>query len=111
MQQEINHTREEIKNLRRRIEILELQNEHQNDNKSLDPNDDDEIHTNIDDFVNKLTIQKCHTILTIKTNDFSVETECLLDNGADVNVLHEGLIPTKYFKKTNYTIGLATHKD
>ena len=56
-------------------------------------------------------MQKWHTILTLKIKDFSVATECLLDSGADVNVLREGLIPTKYFEKTNYTIGLATNKD
>ena len=84
LQQEINQTKEELNKLRRQIEILELQNEHQDDNKSHDLDDNIEIATNIDDFVNKLTLQKWHTILTLKINDFSVETECLLEDRKSV---------------------------
>lgn len=97
----------EVQKLIQRVENLELGLEVPK--KSAD---DDELkfQNEIDSFVNSITkipFQKWHTKVIIKVKDIETEATCLLDSGANINVIREGLIPTKYFQKTNYSIHLV----
>ena len=40
-------------------------------------------------------------------NHFKKELTALIDSGADMNVIQEGIIPTRYFHKTNNSLSHA----
>ena len=48
----------------------------------------------------KIRIQKWYSKIKIIIEDFQLETIALIDSGADLNSIQEGLIPTKYFHKS-----------
>ena len=50
--------------------------------------------------LHKIRIQKWYSKITIVIEDFHLETIALIDSGADLNCIQEGLIPTKYFHKS-----------
>ena len=55
---------------------------------------------------------KWHTTKTLKIKEFHLSIDCLIDSGADVNYIRQGLIPTKYFEKIkSYTIGTVNGKN
>jgi len=51
--------------------------------------------------ISKITFQKWYSIVTLTVDDFSVNSIALIDSGADLNCIKRGIIPTKYFEKTN----------
>ena len=52
--------------------------------------------------INKIHLQKWHCRVKIVINkELEIETIALIDSGADLNCIQEGLIPTKYYKKTS----------
>ncbi|KAL9691259.1 hypothetical protein QQ045_011679 [Rhodiola kirilowii] len=52
--------------------------------------------------------QKWHVKTTVlKDNYYSKEFTALVDSGADLKVVQEGLIPTRYFHKTTHTLSHA----
>ena len=51
--------------------------------------------------INKVIFQKWHTEITLVINkEFSLTEIALIDSGADMNCIQEGLIPLKYYKKS-----------
>ena len=46
-------------------------------------------------------------IVTLTVEDFSTNTVALIDNGADVNGIERGIVPTKYCEKTNEGLSSA----
>jgi hypothetical protein len=59
---------------------------------------DDEIrYCNI---INKIIPVKWHTKVKIIIEKYEIEVIVLVDTGADLNCIQEGLIPTKYFEKS-----------
>lgn len=64
-----------------------------------------------DNFLSTLEMvisQKWYVKITLLIdNYFSKDLTALIDSGADLNVIQEGLIPTKYFHKTTHTLSHA----
>uniref|UniRef100_A0A7N0VFA8 CCHC-type domain-containing protein n=1 Tax=Kalanchoe fedtschenkoi TaxID=63787 RepID=A0A7N0VFA8_KALFE len=55
--------------------------------------------------INMITAFKFHIkIKLLINNNFMIELIALIDSGADVSVIQEGLIPTKYFEKTTHSL-------
>ena len=51
--------------------------------------------------ISRINFQKWHSIVRIViSRDFEFEVIALIDSGADLNCIQEGIIPSKYFKKT-----------
>ncbi|KAL4199454.1 hypothetical protein AMTRI_Chr03g145040 [Amborella trichopoda] len=58
--------------------------------------------------INKVITQKWFVLITIVINDeFEFQSLALIDSGADLNCLNEGLVPTKYFDKTTQILNTA----
>jgi len=57
--------------------------------------------------ISKITFQKWFSIVTLAVEDFSTNTVALIDSGADVNCIKRGIIPTKYYEKTNEGLSSA----
>ena len=100
---------EEVKQIKIQIEELKLFNqnidsritnlEHQKEVLTSETNED------LETFVHSMTIvqkQRWYTKITLKINPSYQETHiALIDSGADLNCIQEGLIPTIYFVKTS----------
>ena len=59
--------------------------------------------TPIKSFINtisKIDLQRWYTNVKVIIEDFEVEMVALIDLGADMNCIQEGLIPTQYYEKT-----------
>ena len=51
--------------------------------------------------INRINFQKWHSkVRIVISKDFEFEVITLIDSGADFNYIQEGIIPSKYFKKT-----------
>ena len=51
--------------------------------------------------INRINFQKWHTkVRIVISKDFEFEVIALIDSSADLNCIQEGIIPSKYFKKT-----------
>jgi len=111
----IKDLQEEIKNLKQEIQILKendisleyrllelegkdiIRNQHKIE---LEPSND-EAETSNNNYINLLSLiitHKWHTEIKIKGEIFT--TIALIDSGAVVNCIQEGLIPTQYYEKT-----------
>ena len=51
--------------------------------------------------ISKITFQKWYSIVTLVVEDMSVNAIALIDSGADLNCIKEGIIPTKYCERRN----------
>jgi hypothetical protein len=102
-----------------RVSILELDKifkpTNNNDSSSEDENpksstrrmnkSDDEIrYCNL---LNKITPIRWHTNVKLIIDDHKIEVIVLVDSGADLNCIQEGLIPTKYFEKSTERLNSA----
>jgi hypothetical protein len=66
---------------------------------------DDEIrYCNL---LNKITPVRWHTNVKLIIEDHEIEVIVLVDTGADLNCIQEGLIPTKYFEKSTERLNSA----
>ena len=70
----------------------------------MNKSDDEVRYCNL---LNKIAPVKWHTTIQLIIDDFQVEVIVLVDTGADLNCIQEGLIPTKYFEKSNETLNSA----
>ena len=53
------------------------------------------------DTINSINFQKWHSkVRIVISKDFEFKVIALIDSGADLNFIQEGIIPSKYFKKT-----------
>uniref|UniRef100_A0A7N0V3H1 CCHC-type domain-containing protein n=1 Tax=Kalanchoe fedtschenkoi TaxID=63787 RepID=A0A7N0V3H1_KALFE len=111
LKEEINHLRNEIKlikqtnnNLNERVSNLETKEL----SKSIDMITEDSLNEGILSKISMLTSFKFHTeIKLLVGNDFMINLTALIDSGADLSVIQEGLIPTKYFEKTTHSLRQA----
>ncbi|GAV67660.1 Peptidase_A3 domain-containing protein, partial [Cephalotus follicularis] len=70
--------------------------------------DQEETSTKFINLIERITYQKWHINITITIQDyFRLQTTALIDSGAQMNCIQEGLIPTKYFKKTKQKLSTA----
>ena len=107
---------EEVKQIKIQIEELKLFNqnidtritnlEHQKEVLTSETNED------IETFVHSMTIvqkQRWYTKITLKINpDYQASFVALIDSGANLNCIQEGLIPTVYFVKTSQRLSTAS---
>ncbi|KAL4203530.1 hypothetical protein AMTRI_Chr01g104390 [Amborella trichopoda] len=123
---EVNNIKSEVSQLKHRIQILELQNNAlentiENDDIEFDNlvhtynntpessgvkiKEDDTTSVNI---LNKVITQKWFVLIKIViNNEYDFQSLALIDSGADLNCLNEGLVPTKYFDKTTQILNTA----
>ena len=57
--------------------------------------------------INHIQLKKWHTKIKITIKDFELITTALVDSGAYLNCIQEGLIPTKYYIKTKEKLTTA----
>ena len=59
--------------------------------------------------INRINFQKWHSkVRMFIDKDFEFEVIALIDSGADLNCIQEGIIPSKYFKKTRERLTSAS---
>ena len=64
--------------------------------------DNDNNKQNFLSLIDKVIFQKWHTNITLVINkEFSLTEIALIDSGADMNCIQEGLIPLKYYEKSS----------
>ena len=107
----------EIKQIKSQIDELKLYTQNmdarianlENQKETLTNQTSEELET----FVNSMTIeqkQRWYTKITFKINpDFQSSFIALIDSGADLNCIQEGLIPTVYFVKTSQRLSTASN--
>lgn len=113
---EINSLKSKVIQLKRIIEILELVNvNNNNDDNDIDLKifEDSEFQVGksskeylniIEQIISRKYILKIKIIIN---KEFALETLALVDIGVDRNIIREGLIPTKYYKKTTQALSTA----
>ena len=108
---------EEVKQIKFKIEELKLFNqnidtrmtnlEHQKEVLTSETNEE------LETFVHSMTIvqkQRWYTKITLKINpDYQASFIALIDSGADLNCIQEGLIPNVYFVKTSQRLSTASN--
>ena len=101
MQTEIKQTKtqiEEIKLFTQNIDVRITNQENKKDTMTSETNEE------LETFVHSMTVvqkQRWYTKITLKINpDFQSTFIALIDSGADLNCIQEGLIPIVYFVKT-----------
>ena len=59
--------------------------------------------------INRINFQKWHSkVRIVISKDFEFEVIALIDSGTDLNYIQEGIIPSKYFKKTRERLTSAS---
>ena len=59
--------------------------------------------------IRRINFQKWHSkVKIVISKDFEFEVVALIDSGADLNYIQEGIIPSKYFKKTKERLTSAS---
>ncbi|KAM2636698.1 hypothetical protein EV1_021297 [Malus domestica] len=119
LQKEINQIKEEIKllksdnhEIRKQItkantpptEELSSSSSSASHHESEDDTHSEQLVLNL---LHKIRIQKWYSKVTIIIEDFRLETIALIDSGADLNCIQEGLIPTRYFHKSKEILSAA----
>ena len=107
-------------NLEDRVSILELNKKFELINNQDDSSSEDEkpetstqrlIKSNDEirycNIINKIIPIKWHTKVKIIIEKYEIEVNVLVDTGADLNCIQEGLIPTKYFEKSTERLNSA----
>ena len=64
--------------------------------------DNDNNRQNFLSLIDRVIFQKWHTKITLVINkEFSLKEIALIDLGADMNCIQEGLIPLRYYEKSS----------
>ena len=126
LEQEVTILRVDHNLLNQRLKHLE-NNTHQGRNKegtSFQNPSDDEVDEMVNptaemvqeessekflETINRINFQKWHSkVRTVLSRDFEFKVIALIDSGADLNCIQEGIIPSKYFKKTRERLTSAS---
>ncbi|GAV76193.1 hypothetical protein CFOL_v3_19668, partial [Cephalotus follicularis] len=120
LQKEIKNTKQELQNFKQKtkkqftnLEQILLQKQSSssssdNEIEPINPIDQGETSTKFINLIEKITYQNWHINITITIQDsFKLQTIALIDSGAQMNCIQEGLIPTKYFEKTKQKLSTA----
>jgi hypothetical protein len=99
IKKEIQQLKSENDKLQDRVSVLELEEDDklESSNKKLIKSNDEIRYCNL---LNKIILVKWHTNVKIIIENYEIEVIVLIDTGADLNCIQEGLIPTKYFEKS-----------
>ena len=82
------------------------------DNETVNPTTDivqEESSEKFLETISRINFQKWHSkVRIVISRDFEFEVIALIDSGADLNCIQEGIIPSKYFKKTRERLTSAS---
>ena len=109
IKQEIQEIKEENSTNINEQNITEIVNLKEHSKPMIDPPsleedilDNDNNKQNILSLINRVIFQKWHTEITLIINkEFSLTKIALIDSGADMNCIQEGLIPLNYCEKSS----------
>jgi len=120
LQLEVNQIKSEIKILKEENQELKqdvnlLKIEHKLKSAASSPNDSEaelepkpedtpQFEENCLSLINGIHIRKWYSKVKIKIQDFKLFVVVLIDTGADINYIQEGLVPTKYYSKSKETL-------
>ena len=89
-----------------------FQNPSDDEDESVNPTADMVLEQPAQKFletISRINFQKWHSKVRIIINkDFEFEVIALIDSGADLNYIREGIIPSKYFRKTRERLTSAS---
>ncbi|GAV89170.1 RVP domain-containing protein [Cephalotus follicularis] len=123
LQKEIKDTKQELQNFKQKTKkqitnldqiLLQKHSSSSSSDKEIAPidrtnlEDQEETSTKFINLIERITYQKLHINITITIQDcLKLQTTALIDSGAQMNCIQEGLIPTKYFEKTKQKLSTA----
>ncbi|GAV89606.1 hypothetical protein CFOL_v3_33020, partial [Cephalotus follicularis] len=123
LQKEIKDTKQELQKFKQKTKkqitnleqiLLQKHSSSSSSDKEINPidhinlEDQEETSTKFIHLIEKITYQKWHINITITIQDsFKLQTIALIDSGAQMNCIQEGLILTKYFEKTKQKLSSA----
>ena len=136
LQEEIKDTKTEMRNLKQELTILRVDHglmdlriknlenishiEGEEKTPSLNPSDEETVNPTAKmepepsngtflQTINRINFQKWHSkVKIVIAKDFEFEVVALIDSGADLNCIQEGIIPSKYFRKTKERLTSAS---
>jgi len=107
---EIKILKEENQELKQDVNLLKIEHKlksatsSQNDNEAEpEPKPEDttsQFEENCLSIINRIHIKKLYSKVKIKIHDFELSIVVLIDIGADLNCIQEGLVPMKYYSKS-----------
>ncbi|KAG6424574.1 hypothetical protein SASPL_114992 [Salvia splendens] len=110
---EISSIKKEIIDLKQRISLLELNQKDNPDSEQEEP-ESSGLKENPLTFINmsnKVITHKWYIQVTIIVQkEFYVKARAMVDSGADLNCINEGLIPYRYFSKTSEILNTENGK-
>jgi predicted aspartyl protease len=114
---EIRILNEENQDLRQDVNILKIEHKlksaaNSQSNNEAEPESKPEdtppqFEENCLNLINRIHIRKWYSKVRIKIQDFELSVVVLIDTGADLNCIQEGLVPTKYYSKSKETLRSA----
>ncbi|GAV59544.1 hypothetical protein CFOL_v3_03075, partial [Cephalotus follicularis] len=122
LQKEIKDTKQDLQKFKQKTkkqiihleQLLSQNHSSSSSNKEIEPIDpinpeiQEETSIKFINLIKRITYQKWHINITIAIQDsFKLQTIALIDSGAQMNCIQEGLIPTKFFEKTNQKLFTA----
>ena len=103
LKEELNSQKKEIIALKQRVSQLE-----NNHSESGTPKEPEETPEQFLCPLDKFITRKWYINITLVINKtFTLTTTALVDSGADINCIREGLIPTQYYEKTKQDLSIA----
>jgi len=114
---EIRILKEENQELKQDVNLLKI--EHKLKSAACSPNDSEpesehklqdtppQFEENCISLINRIHIKKWYSKVRIKIHDFELSVIVLIDTGADLNCIQEGLVPTKYYSKSKENLRSA----
>ncbi|GAV77931.1 hypothetical protein CFOL_v3_21399 [Cephalotus follicularis] len=117
LQKEIKDTKQELQKFKQKKKkqitnleqiLLQKHSSSSSFDKEIEQIDQGEASTKFINLIERITYQKWHVNIMITIQDsFKLQTIALIDSGAQMNCIQEGLIPTKYFEKTKQKLSTA----
>ncbi|GAV80918.1 hypothetical protein CFOL_v3_24377 [Cephalotus follicularis] len=117
LQKEIKDTKQELQKFKQKTKkqitnleqiLLQKHLSSSSSDKKIEQIDQGETSTKFINLIERITYQKWHVNITVTIQDsFKLQTIALIDSGAQMNCIQEGLIPTKYFEKTKQKLSTA----
>lgn len=103
LQEELKIVKQEIKEIKNKIFILEKEKPSTFKNKNIEINNEEENkieNVTIGKLINNQVSQKWNTQITLVKDNFKINLTALIDSGADMNCIQEGIFPTQFYEKT-----------
>jgi hypothetical protein len=111
---EIKILKEENQELKQDVNLLKIEHKLKSAASSLNDSEAEpepkpegttsQFEENCLSLINWIHIRKWYSKVRIKIKDFELSVVVLIDTGADLNFIQEGLVPTKYYSKSKETL-------